>query len=73
MLRLKILPLKDSVISYTPNFDHFLSILENQHDVAFPWILENYIELIICKDRQNPPVFEFLDYNKIWWTCPFVQ
>lgn len=73
MMRSKILPLKDSVISYTPNFDHFLSVLENQHDVAFPWILENYIELIIRKDRQNPPVFEFLDYNKIWWTCPFVH
>lgn len=69
----KILPFKDSIISYTPNFDHFLSVLENQQEVALPWILENYIELIIRKDIQNPPVFEFLDYNKVWWTCPFVH
>ena len=69
----KILPFKESIISYTPNMDHFLSVLENNHDLTFPWILENYIELIIRKDIQNPPVFEFLDYNKIWWTCPFVH
>lgn len=69
----RILPFKESIISYTPNFDHFLSVLENQHDISYPWILENYIDLIIRKDFQNPPVFEFLDYNKIWWTCPFVH
>lgn len=69
----KILPFKESIISYTPNMDHFLSVLENNHNLTFPWILENYIELIIRKDIWNPPVFEFLDYNKIWWTCPFVH
>lgn len=69
----KILPFKESIISFSPNIDHFLSVLENDHDVTFPWILENYIDLIIRKDEIAPPVFEFLDYNKIWWTCPFVH
>lgn len=69
----KILPLKESIISFSPNMDHFLSVLENQHDVTLPWILENYIDLIIRYDDINPTVFEFLDYNKIWWTCPFVH
>lgn len=73
MMKAKILPFKDSIISYTPNMDHFLSVLENQSDYAIPWIFENYIDLIIRKDNINPPVFEFLDYNKIWWTCPFVH
>lgn len=68
-----VLPFKDSVISYSPNIDHFLSILENQHDLTFPWILENYIDLIIRKDDINPPVFEFRDYNNLWWTCPFIH
>ncbi len=68
-----ILPLMDSIISYTPNYDHFLSVLENQHELTYPWILENYVDLIIRKDGSNPDVFEFLDFNKIWWTCPFVH
>lgn len=53
--------------------DNFLSVLENDHNITLPWILEHYIDLIIRKDEINPPVFEFLDYNKIWWTCPFVH
>ena len=69
----KLLPLKESIISFSPNMDFFLSVLENQHEITLPWILENYIDLIIRKDESNPPVFEFLDYNKIWWTCPFVH
>lgn len=73
MKRSMVLPFKESIISYTPNMDHFLSVLENQHEVTYPWILENYIDLIIRKDGQNPSVFEFLDYNKIWWTCPFIH
>lgn len=73
MMHKKVLPFKESIISFSPNMDHFLSVLENQHNITFPWILENYIDLIIRKDESNPPVFEFLDYNKIWWTCPFVH
>lgn len=73
MINKKVLPLKESIISFSPNMDHFLSVLENHHNITFPWILENYIDLIIRKDESNPPVFEFLDYNKIWWTCPFIH
>lgn len=73
MMHKKVLPFEESIISFSPNMDHFLSVLENQHNITFPWILENYIDLIIRKDESNPPVFEFLDYNKIWWTCPFVH
>lgn len=69
----KILPFRKPIISYSPNMDNFLSVLENDHNITLPWILEHYIDLIIRKDEINPPVFEFLDYNKIWWTCPFVH
>lgn len=72
-LNMKLLPVAEPVIRYSPSIDHFLSILNLHIDKTLPWIIENYIEVVFnSSSGANYFSAEFLDIYKFWWNCPFI-
>ena len=72
-LNMKLLPIAEPMIRYSPSIDHFLSILNLYNDKTLPWIIENYIE-VVFNPLHGISYFsaEFLDIYKFWWNCPFI-
>lgn len=70
---MKLLPVAEPMIRYSPSIDHFLSILNLYSDKTLPWIIENYIEVVFnSSSGANYFSAEFLDIYKFWWNCPFI-
>ncbi|KAF6628163.1 hypothetical protein ACN92M_23870 [Paenibacillus polymyxa] len=66
---MKELPVTTPLIQCYPYHANLLSVIQN-HSEAFPWILDNYLEL----EMPDPPLDLRLDFSgpSLWKTCPFV-
>ena len=72
-LKMKLLPVSEPTIRYSPSIVHFSSILNLHIDKTLPWIIENYIEVVFnSSPGANYFLAEFLDIYKFWWNCPFI-
>ena len=71
---MKLLPVPEPLIRYSPSVDHFSSILNLYSDRTIPWIIENYIEVVFNPtEGESCFMAEFLDNYKVWWNCPFIN